>query len=63
MRSIYLGLIALVALATIGCQGGKEEYKVDANDPSSVENASKSEPVVMSQDGTPVGQGGTAQGK
>ena len=55
MRRILIPFAALVALGLMGCQG-KTEYKVDKNDPSSVENASKVEPVPMRSDGTPLSE-------
>lgn len=55
MRRSLIPFIALVALGLCGCQG-KTEYKVDKDDPSSVANASKVEPVPMRSDGTPLSE-------
>ena len=55
----YLVIVGIVSLgiACGGCQG-KQEYTVDKNDPGSVENASKVEPVPMRSDGTPLNPNG-----
>lgn len=59
MRKVLM-LLALGTLLLVGCQPKKEEWKVDPNDPTSVENSSKNEPVPMRSDGVPLEQGGGA---
>ena len=57
MKRVALLLLIASAFALSGCKGSDAGYKVDQNDPSSVANASKTEPVPMNSDGTPVQPG------
>jgi len=48
----FLCFLLLIPFVS-GCNK-KEEFSVDPNDPSSVENSSKTPPVLMNSDGSPV---------
>ncbi len=55
MKNIAL-LLIITIVACSGCNNNKG-YTVDKNDPASVENASKSPPITLNGDGSPVVEG------
>ncbi len=56
MKKLSLVCITVGLVAVWGCKGGDSSYKVEKDDPTSVENASKVEPIPMRSDGTPLSE-------